>query len=61
MKKSKYQKMAEQFHHLKSRPTTLLEDKDTNGLKLFVESIHEENSHSDWVDGDVYFGAKNDK
>lgn len=61
MKKSDYQKMAEQFHHLKPRPTTLLEDKDTNGLKLFVENIHEENKGDDWVDGDDYFGVKNAK
>jgi hypothetical protein len=51
----------EQFHHLNSRPTTLSEDKDISGLKMFVEHIRAENTNEDWVDGDVYFGVNDAK
>jgi hypothetical protein len=53
--KSEYQKIAEQFHQLPTKSTTLLEDTDTAGLKLFVEHLQKEQAEDNWIDGDEYF------
>jgi len=56
MRKSQYKKMAEQFHQIPSKPTNLMEDKDIEGMKLFVEDLQRQNGIENDMDADQFFG-----
>ena len=48
--------MAEQFHQIPSKPTNLMEDKDIEGMKLFVEDLQRQNGIENDMDADQFFG-----